>query len=53
MKKMLISFIVFIKRSNEDLTSTRYFDTYHILTNISDLLIAHADAVELAKLILV
>ena len=42
----------FIKSSNECLTSTCVFGTYHILANISDPLIAHADAVEQAILIL-
>ena len=42
-----------MKRSNEDLTSTWYLGTNHILANISDPLIAYADAVELAILILV
>ena len=42
-----------MKHPNEDLTSMWDFRTYHILANILDPFIAHADAVELAILILV
>ena len=37
-----------MKHSNEEMTSLWDFGTYHILANILDPFIAHADAVELA-----
>ena len=48
---LFVSFIVIYKALNEYLTITWAFGSYHILANISDPSIVHADAVELAILI--